>query len=181
MFVLRLSPPFKIQNFPWPAAVLLAWLLAWWHLAAEWSADEQYRYGFGVPVLAAWMMWRRFPGPMMPVPPTLPWACLIALALLMLMLGEALRWHDPLWRFTGATLECGATLLCIAWLHRLGGRPLVRRQIFPLLFAATAVPWPVPVEIWTIHHLAAAVTDVAVSAANLLGRPRSPAPGSRSR
>ena len=158
-----------IHRLAWPAAVLLAWLLAWWHLAAEWSADEQYRYGFGVPVLAAWMAWRRFRGTMTPAPPTLPWWCLTVLALLMLALGEALARHDPLWRFTGATLECGATLLCIAWLHRLGGRPLVRRQFFPLLFAATAVPWPVPVELWTISHLATAVTDVAAFAANLLG------------
>ena len=158
-----------LQRFAWPAAVLLAWMLAWWHLAAEWGADEQYRYGFGVPVLAAWVMWRRFPGPMMPQPPGPAWCGVLAIALLILALGEALAWHDPLWRFTGATLGCGATLLCIAWLHRRGGGPLVRRQLFPLLFAALAVPWPMPLELWSIHHLAAAVTDVAVSAANLLG------------
>ena len=144
-------------------------MLAWWHLAAEWGADEQYRYGFGVPVLAAWMMWRRFPGPMMPQPPGPAWCGVLAIALLILALGEALAWHDPLWRFTGATLGCGATLLCIAWLHRRGGGPLVRRQLFPLLFAALAVPWPMPLELWSIHHLAAAVTDVAVSAANIFG------------
>ena len=160
--------PFLIR-WAWPAAVLLPWLLTWWHLSAEWGADEQYRYAFGVPVLAAWMMRRRFPGPMKPWPTGLPWCGLVVLALVSLTLGEALVWHDPLWRLTGATLECGATLLCIAWLLRCGGTPLVRRQLFPLLFAALAVPWPVPVEIWTIHHLASAVTDVATSAANLFG------------
>ena len=158
-----------IQRFAWPSAVLLAWVLAWWHLSAEWGADEQYRYGFGVPVLGAWMMWRRFPGPMTPTKPGPAWICLLVIALLILALGETLARHDPLWRFTGATLECGATLLCIAWLHRRGGTALVRRQLFPLLFAALAVPWPMPVELWSIHHLAAAVTDVAVSAANIFG------------
>ena len=158
-----------IHRFAWPCAVLLAWMLAWWHLAAEWSADEQYRYGFGVPFLAAWMAWRRFPGPIQPAPPRLIWCLVITGALAMLTLGEALRWHDPLWRFTGVALTAAATLLGIGWLHRLGGRPLVRRQLFPLLFAATAVPWPVPVELWTISHLATAVTDIATSAANLLG------------
>ena len=153
----------------WPGAVFLAWLLAWSHLSAEWSADEQYRYGFGVPFLAAWMAWRRFAGPMSPAPPKLIWICGLAVALAMLILGEALRRHDPLWRFTGALLTAGAMALSVAWLHRRGGGALVRRQLFPLLFAATAVPWPVPVEVWTIHHLAAVVTDVATSLANLLG------------
>lgn len=159
----------SISRFAWPSAVLLAWLLAWWHLAAEWSADEQYRYGFGVPFLAAWIAWRRFRGPMTPAPARRAWCCLAVIALLMLALGEALRWHDPLWRSTGAVLTAGAALLSVGWLYRCGGGPLVRRQLFPLLFAATAVPWPVPVELWTIRHLAGAVTDVATSTANFFG------------
>jgi exosortase len=158
-----------INRFAWPCATLLAWLLAWWHLSAEWSADEQYRYGFGVPFLAAWMSWRRFHGPMTPAPRRPAWWCVVAIALLALALGAALRRHDPLWRFTGATLTAGAALLWLAWLHRRGGRPLVRRQLFPLLFAAIAVPWPMPVELWMVRHLAAAVTDVATFTANLLG------------
>ena len=158
-----------IPRFTWPSAVLLAWLLTWWHLSAEWGADEQYHYGFGVPLLAAWMMRRRFPGPMKPEKPGPVWICVLTISLLILALGEALARHDPLWRFTGATLELGATLLSIAWLHRRGGSPLVRRQLFPLLFAALAVPWPMPLELWSIHHLAAAVTDVAVSTANIFG------------
>ena len=157
------------HRLAWPLAVLLAWLLAWWHLAGEWSANEQYRYGFGVPILTIWMAWRRFPGTMSPAPPRLIYSLVITSAIAMLTLGEALRWHDPQWRFTGAALTAGATVLAIAWLHRRGGGPLVRRQLFPLLFAAIAVPWPVPVELWTIRHLASAVTDVATSAANLLG------------
>ena len=158
-----------LHRFAWPCAVLLAWLLSWRHLANEWSADEQYRYGFGVPFLAAWMAWRRFRGTMTPTPPRAIWWFAVAFALAVLTLGEALRWHDPMWRFTGAALTAGAILLSIAWLHRHGGMPLVRRQLFPLLFAALAVPWPMPVELWSIRHLAAAVTDVAASAANLIG------------
>lgn len=159
----------KIQNLPWPAAVLLAWLLAWRHLAGEWVADEQYRFGFGVPLLAAWIAWRRFAGPVSPGKMTAAWGLCAAFALLLLALGEALARHDPQWRLTGAALEGGATFFTLAWLHRRGGVPLVRRQIFPLLFAAAAVPWPVPAELWMIRHLAGAVTDVATSAANLLG------------
>jgi len=158
-----------IRRFAWPFAVLLAWMLAWRHLAADWNADEQYHYGFGVPVLTIWMAWRRFPGLMKPAPPKLICYLVIAGALAMLTLGEMLRRHDPLWRFTGVAITAGAALLSIGWLQRLGGGPLVRRQLFPLLFAATAVPWPVPVEIWTIRHLAAVVTDVAVTAANFFG------------
>ena len=149
--------------------MLLAWAVTWWHLAAEWGADEQYRFGFGVPLLAAWMASRRFPGPMKPSPPSPGWIVFLTVALLVLALGEALRRHDPLWRLTGAILGCGATFLSIAWLYRRGGGPLVRRMLFPLLFAALAVPWPLPAELWMIRHLTAAVTDVAVSLANIFG------------
>lgn len=160
-----------LRRFAWPAAVLLAWLLDWRHLAGEWIADEQYRFGFGVPLLSAWIAWRRFPGPVSPAAPGAAWWCVVVLALAAISLGSALVWHDPLWRLTGWVLSAGAALLAAAWLLRLGGSPLLRRQLFPLFFTALAVPWPVPVELWTIRHLAGAVTDVAVTAVNFLGIP----------
>ncbi len=160
-----------LHRFAWPAAILVAWSLTWLHLAHDWAADEQYRFGFGVPLLAAWIAWRRLPGPLAPPRTGAVWWIAVMLSFALLAMGAALSWHDPLWRLTGTLLQSGATILTIAWLQRAGGRPLVCRQLFPLLFAALAVPWPVPVELWTIRHLASAVTDIAVSAANLAGIP----------
>jgi exosortase len=153
----------------WFAAIAFAWLGAWLHLAGEWQADEQYRYGFGVPFLFCWMAWRRCRGTMEPGARTPAWWCMITAALLALLLGELLRWHDPLWRLTGALLTAAAALLTGAWLHRIGGAPLLRRGIFPLAFAALAVPWPVPVENWITQHLAAVVTDFATMLVNACG------------
>ena len=159
----------NLDRCAWIAAVALAWLWSWLHLTGEWRADEQYRYGFGVPFLFAWMAWRRRHGTMEHGARTPAWWCIVAVALLALLLGESLRWHDPLWRLTGTLLTAAAALLTAAWFHRLGGAPLLRRGIFPLAFAALAVPWPVPFEIWITQHLAASVTDIATTLVNALG------------
>jgi exosortase len=45
------------------ALVALAWL--WWklidHLRTEWSVNAQYGYGWGVPLLCLYLVWRRWP------------------------------------------------------------------------------------------------------------------------
>ena len=159
----------SLDRCAWSAAVAFAWLGSWLHLAGDWQADEHYRYGFGVPFLFCWMAWRRRSAAREPGTRTATWWCVVAVALLALLLGELLRWHDPLWRLTGTLLTAAAVLLTAAWLHRIGGSPLLRRGIFPLAFAAVAVPWPVSVESWITQHLAAIVTDFGTMLVNASG------------
>ena len=159
----------SLDRRAWFAAVAFAWLGAWLHLAGEWRADEQYRYGFGIPFLFCWMAWRRRSGAMEPGARTPAWWCVIAVALLALLLGELLRWHDPLWRLTGTLLTAAAALLTAAWIHRIGGAPLLRRGIFPLAFAALGVPCPVPLENWVTQHLAAIITNLSTLLVNAFG------------
>ena len=159
----------RINRFAWPLAVALAWLWACIHLSGEWRTNEQYRFGFGIPFIAAWMAWRRRGGAVGPGAANLACRSVLALGLLALALGTLLHWHDPLWRLTGALLAAGAALLTGAWFYRIGGTPLLRRQVFPLCFSLLAVPWPVPVENWIILRLTGAVTAVATTLANLFG------------
>ena len=159
----------RLDHHAWFAAVAIVWLAAWLHLAGEWQAEEHYRYGFGIPFLFCWMAWRRRRGAMKPGARTSAWWCMIIVALLVLLLGELLRWHDPLWRLTGTLLTAAAVLLSAAWLRRIGGTTLLRREIFPLAFAALAVPWPVPLENWITQHLAAVVTDFSTALVNACG------------
>ena len=159
----------RFDRLAWQFAVAFAWLWACFHLSGEWRANEQYQFGFGVPFLAAWMAWRRRGGAIQPGAENIACRSALALGLLALALGSLLHWHDPLWRFTGALIFAGAALLTGCWLYRLGGTPLLRRQIFPLCFSALAVPWPAPVENWIVLHLTSGVTDLATTLVNMLG------------
>ena len=69
------------------------------------------------------------------------------------ILGELLRWHDPLWRLTGGLLFAGAALLTAAVLLERAGWPALRNALFPLCFAAAALPWPMPFELFVTRRL----------------------------
>lgn len=148
-------------------AAALAWLWAARHLAIEWRVNEQYQYAWGVLPLALWMLsWR--PLACGETRPRLAFGVSLAAAFFFL-LGELLRWHDPLWRLTGALLFCGAAAFTSALLLARGGWPALRSRLFPLAFSATAVPWPVPLELTITQHLLHAVSTGATAIANLLG------------
>ncbi|MEO6784842.1 MAG: exosortase/archaeosortase family protein [Chthoniobacteraceae bacterium] len=159
----------RINRLAWQLVIVIAWLWTFVHLSAEWRANEQYEFGFGVPFLAAWIAWRRRDGAMQPGSGNFMFWSALALGLLALALGTLLHWHDPLWRLTGALLAAGAALLTGAWFFRLGGTSLLRREIFPLCFAAFAIPWPMPLELPITQHLAALVTDISATLVNAFG------------
>ena len=159
----------KGNRVAWLLAGALAWVWAWRHLSIEWTTNDQYQYGLGVPPLAVYLAWRRWRGPF--DPGTKRWLC-YGLALLgwaAFALGELLRWHDPIWRVTGALLAAGATLVTAAGLYRVGGRALLRREAFPILFAWMAVPWPVPWELYLTQNLLHFVTSMTTGLLGLLG------------
>ena len=108
----------RLDRHAWAAAVALVWAWAWLHLAGDWRAEEQYRFGFGVPLLAMWVAWQRRGGAMAAGACNPAWCCALVFSLLLLLAGESLRRHDPLWRLTGASLFVSAALLTGAWLHR---------------------------------------------------------------
>src|SRR5213595_68447 len=81
------APPRKISNasrpIAWfPVAVFaLVWLEVVSRLRFEWSINPQYGYGWAVPVLAAYIFWRRWQDAPPPAIPraTVLWATLIVL------------------------------------------------------------------------------------------------------
>src|SRR4051794_13739342 len=50
--------------WPWPAIVFFAalWFVLCRHLSGEWSVNEQYNYGWFVPLFAAYLFWLRWAG-----------------------------------------------------------------------------------------------------------------------
>ena len=148
-------------------AAAFAWLWAARHLSTEWRVNEQYHYAWGVLPLALWMCsWR--PLAYGEKRPRLAHG-IATLAAFTFLLGELLRWHDPLWRLTGGLLFGGAAAFTAAMLLARGGWLALRSRLFPLAFAATALPWPVPLELAVTQRLLHLVSTGATTCANLLG------------
>ena len=157
------------NRWAWLLAGAFAWGWAWRHLSIEWTTNDQYQYALGVPPLSLYLAWRRWRGPFAAGSPG--WLCLAAATLgwVAFALGELLRWHDPIWRMTGGLLAGGATLVTAAGFYRIGGTPLLRREVFPILFPWMGVPWPMPWELFLTQHLLHFVTTVTTAALGLIG------------
>jgi len=154
--------------FAWALAYAFAWFWAWHHLSLEWIANEQYQYGWGVPALFALCAIRRWHGVFSPSNRWLVWIFLV-LGGAAFWLGELLRWHDPIWRLTGGLLVLGATFLSAAACIQMGGWSLLKRQLFPLAFAWTALPWPTNAELFVTQNSLRFLTEVTVGILNILG------------
>lgn len=127
-----------------PAFALVCWALAIRHLSPEWTVNEQYHFGWLVPLLAAYLVKVRFERPPAPEPPRHRWVA--HFVLLILALGSVLvmpvREANLDWRLVEwclAAIAIVASLLCF-W--HLGGWAWVRHFSFPLLFFLIAVPLP---------------------------------------
>ena len=125
-----------------PAFIFACWFLAVRHLSPDWTINEQYHYGWLVPLLALYLVKVRFercpaPGPA-PSRSHARWLILgLALASVVSMpLREAnMQWRSMGWWLTA--LAVAATLLGF-W--QTGGKAWLRHFIFPVLFFYTAVP-----------------------------------------
>ena len=116
-------------------------------LAAFWSANENYAYGWGVPFLAAYLLIERWwcrpdPRPMRPNRRMLAGLGLVAFAwalgfIAVRLVAETEPASRPLLWVDGC-LAAGAWL---AWFGLLGGRPWCRHFAVPVLFVLAGVPW----------------------------------------
>ncbi len=144
-------------------------------LARFWNENDNYAYGWGVPLLAAFLFherWRCRPKPALPreagrlgvVLVAFGWAA-ICLALRLVLETEPAS-RPLLW--LAATLWISALL---AWIDLLGGRQWLRHFAFPILFLLVGVPWIFRCEFALVQELmrlnAAAVADTL----RLLGLP----------
>jgi exosortase len=147
--------------------ILFIWIWTWLYLASEWSVNEQYQFGFAVPLLALFLAWQNWPASLSAG--TKSWIVFYVLAWPVLLLAEMLRLTDPLWRLTGGIWMLGSTLLTIGYLAQVGGWALVRRMLFPLGFLWTGLPWPVPLENQVIQTFARGIAATTVTLMNIAG------------
>ncbi|HTH48266.1 MAG TPA: exosortase/archaeosortase family protein [Candidatus Limnocylindria bacterium] len=167
-----LPAPSKVR-WHWPLIVLLGGLWAWAVAinAFFWETDPNYSYGWIVPLLLVFYLWKRLgtrPEGFWSVSPSTterrlnPW--LLALPALALFPIEVYRveYHQSgivLWVINLATV---AVTLASAWW--LGGRRLLWQVLFPVLFFLTAVPWPAkiatPIQQGLMTNVAQVVSEI---------------------
>jgi len=150
----------------WLLALVLAlvWLPAIRQWSYDWSTNPQYYYGWAVPFLAAYLFYERW---LLACPFREPrhrgwvFASVVMLAALQWparWFGEANSDWWPVWWIYGAI--CIGVSLGTVYLLWGGGR--VRQLAFPILFMATAIPWPTYFELNLVQQLMG--IDAAISA-----------------
>ena len=151
----------------------LLWFELIVQLKAEWWLNPQYNYGLIVPVLVAYLLWKRWqtrPGPSTPH--------LRGLAILSIVCGSVLflpirliAEANPDWRLLSWLLAIIVIGISLAIVYLTGGTSWLRHFAFPFLFFLVAVPWPVRIEQLVIQDLMRIVTAINVIFLQLAGIP----------
>lgn len=154
------------------------WLWLIWACAGEWTNSEDYNYGWFVPPLALYFLWKRLEGSASSrfepgsgnTVRFLAWT-IIAVSLLLVMPLEIVRqtpihWRPNLWAVGFLAV---ANTLAVAWLT--GGRARLKIFLFPALFMLVGIPWPTFLESAVAYPLMPVVTRWAVGLLHFLGYP----------
>lgn len=162
----------------WPIAIVLLFFTLLWaeiiaQLKGEWSLNPQYGYGWIVPFLALYLIWKRWQSRPSPSPPdsrAVPVALMVFGASLFFpirFVAEA----NPDWRLLSWSMALIAVTLSLCFVFLVGGRRWLRHFAFPFVFFLVAVPWPAQLEQFVIQNLMRAVTVINVVALNIGGVP----------
>ena len=137
------------------AVIALVWLEVISRLRFEWSINPQYGYGWAVPLLAAYIFWRRWqnaPAPETPRASAL-WGSLIIAGSLVLIPVRLVQEANPDWRLLSWAMALCAVAISAAGVYLAGGTRWLRHFAFPILFFLVAVPWPTSLEQIVIQGL----------------------------
>jgi exosortase len=154
-----------------PGLVVVAWWV--WELSHHWAALVEYRFGWIVAMLAAYLAWERWPTQ----PPARPgghWGPVLLLGLggsALVLLAELYRMGLARTPTQAMLFSLGCAAFVLAHLLALTGWERTRHFLFPLLFFFVAVP--IPKIVWNpiVFGLQSLVTFLNVEALNLLGIP----------
>jgi exosortase len=154
-----------------PLSVFVGWWI--YSLQFQWRAQEEYRFGYLVVVLVAFLVWDRWDSrPIRDIPSSLWRAALWSL------IGFPLVLVAELYRYALARSPASATALSLgtlcfirAAILQQWGPQTLRHFRFPILFALIAVP--IPGVVWSpvVFGLKGLVTFVNVELLNLMGIP----------
>jgi exosortase len=170
-------------------ALSALWLICFRHLSAEWSYNEQYSYGWFVPIFALYLFWLRWEDrPEAEIRRQSTGgetgdrhssfvirhsiAVLITVVALFLLFPiRLIEVANPDWRPISWLHTIIAVALTLLVLWRLGGKPWLRHFAFPVMFVLIAVPWISAIEQPIIQGLMPTLASIATEALSLFGIP----------
>jgi exosortase len=145
------------------------WLLALRNLAAHWSVNQIYSYGWLVPlfgVVAAFNRWQTRPAPGIGVRLGL-WVT--AAAALLFFPTWVFEQPNPDWSLVGWVMTGLAVTMTLGVIAFIGGWSWLWHFAFPACFIFTAVPWPRFLEAPLTVGLMSYVTSFTVELLNFVG------------
>ena len=161
-----------VGRFGWGFLILLCGYLIY-RLGTLWHSNEQYSYGWFVPLLCLMLFrerWQRRPR-RDPVRAASGTFLVLGLGALVLLPGALFLEVIPHWRFAGWIFAVAAVATTVIALYFIGGRSYSRHFIFPVIFFLIAVPWPSRVEQPTIETMSKLNAAASSAVANTLGTP----------
>jgi exosortase len=177
------APPFEIQNERAAVGTFSIWIvfafvgLIWWpalsRFSIEWSVNPQYFYGWSVPFLTAYLLVERYASRPAVNPSAWRWPALVLMLLLALpqfplrIIAEPnTDWRMISWLMAGMAM--GLTF-CVFYLY--GGWKWLFHFAFPVLFLATAIPWPNAIESQLVQGMMRVNAQFAAEFVSLCGIP----------
>jgi exosortase len=149
------------------------WLLLFKHLAGHWSTNPQYSFGWLVPFLGLYLLYRRWESRPAPAEPL--WRSLAAGGVLLAALAFFPIWlvvqPNPDWRFVGWLLALDVVAISLGTIYLLGGSGWLRHFAFPICFVLSAIPWFFQIEQVVIQNLMQLVAGVTVELLTVFGVP----------
>ncbi len=117
-------------------------------LSYQWETNEQYAYGWFVPLFALVLFWKRWGTrpPPQPVNPPRWFALLVVLLAALLLPIRVVYEINPDWALLSWAAALPVVALSLYALFRAGGGTWMRYFAFPVFFMLTAVPWPYRIE-----------------------------------
>ncbi len=171
------------------------WAGLWRHLSGEWSVNDQYSYGWFVPLFAIVLFWLRFedapqlrarseeqgaednaatetPSSKLQAPGAKTIAILIAFgALLLLFPIRLFEIGNPDWRPLSWLHALCVVAITFVFLWSVGGASWLRHFAFPVAFTLIAVPWISPIEQPVVQGLMRIVAVISSETVALFGIP----------
>ena len=160
--------------------LVASWVWALFTCIPYWERDPNYAYGWSVPPLMAFFLWRRLSdlpasawtgSDSQPVPWLLRNRWLLAMAALGVIPVEVFRNEFVQSTFFLYAVNFWAVGLSLAAAGWLGGRRLAGVSAFPILFFLTAIPWPGAVAQHIQQALMKAVAEIVAEILLWIGIP----------
>ncbi len=154
-------------------ALALFWADLIYQLGAQWSLYPQYGYGWAIPFLMGYFLWRRWPKRPAPEKPGSPhWAAFVMIFLAAgFFATRVIQEANLIWRVPSWLMGYEVVGMTLAVFYVFGGTPWLKHFSFPILFFLVAIPWLRPIEVPFIEALAKFNAKAAVEIFSLIGIP----------